>query len=176
MRSSILISFFSLTLFFVLHYATLPAFAQKLPSKTKDTVTITSLSSNQITNVPIKNNIVNNVNADTTTLLPKIPPHSPLTRPVITITSISTVYPPIQATNNPKVPVDNSNSNSSSDGGPSGLVIGISLVGCIVLVCGMFSAYYFYRRHRESYYYDEGGEVVLRDGNPFTSTLDQYHR
>ncbi|CAG8753064.1 35457_t:CDS:2 [Gigaspora margarita] len=107
---------------------------------------------------------------------------------LITITSTSTVLPPIvAATHNPNFSGSTSGSSGSinassnnSDSGPSGLVVGILVVGGIVLLGAISSACYCYRRHRLSLRYDEddGGEVVLRGGyqDPFQSTLDQYHR
>ncbi|CAG8761616.1 19129_t:CDS:2, partial [Racocetra persica] len=98
---------------------------------------------------------------------------------VITITSISTVYPSIPAAHNPNLPAGSNNGGSSPDdgGNSSGLVIGVSLVATICLIGALTSFCYCYRRHRLLQYDDDGGEVVLRvDQDPFQSTLDQYHR
>ncbi|KAF0501363.1 hypothetical protein F8M41_020044 [Gigaspora margarita] len=198
MRSSLIFSFFSFTLlFFILHCKNLSTFALPqdaaspiIPSLTQgvnvatatdvDTVTITTTESPSPSPPPLHLS------------KSKSKPISIITstheRQVITITSTSTVLPPIAAaTHNPNFSGSTSGSSGSinassnnSDSGPSGLVVGILVVGGIVLLGAISSACYCYRRHRLSLRYDEddGGEVVLRGGyqDPFQSTLDQYHR
>ncbi|CAG8816863.1 8521_t:CDS:1, partial [Gigaspora rosea] len=91
----------------------------------------------------------------------------------------STVLPSIAAaTHNPNLSGSSSGgysgpikASSNDNSGPSGLVVGILVVGSLVLLGAMSSACYCYRRHRLSLRYDEddGGEVVLRGGyqDPF---------
>ncbi|CAG8658810.1 15697_t:CDS:2 [Cetraspora pellucida] len=179
MRSSIIFLLFSFTLFFNLHYEKLSVFAapqqdnssQIIPSITQNILAITSiLPSAGPTPEPNVQPTTNAIVVITQNLI------------VITITSVSTVFPSIPAAHNPNLPSGSNNGfngNYYDDGGnSSGLVIGVSVIGSICLIGALTAFCYCYRRHRLSLQYDDdGGEVVLRvDRDPFQSTLDQYHR
>ncbi|RIA95030.1 hypothetical protein C1645_734389 [Glomus cerebriforme] len=128
--------------------------------------------------------------------LPTTQPNQPppvQTTPVITLTSTQYFDPATTASPNPTNPIGSSTApkqnnglnsgNSSSDGGSATktIIIAASVVGGIVVLGGAAMAVFRYQKSKSDW--DDEGEVVLRDGrggfaagDPFKSTLDQYHR
>ncbi|CAG8583181.1 18909_t:CDS:1 [Acaulospora morrowiae] len=121
--------------------------------------------------------------------IPDVSP--PTSAPVVTYTSTFTVHPTgtgssATGTPNPNSP-GNSNTSSPQIDVPASttktIAIAAGVVGGIVILGGISIVLYRYQKSRASSDWDEEGEVVLRDGqggfapgNPFQSTLDQYHR
>ncbi|CAG8642154.1 19963_t:CDS:2 [Dentiscutata erythropus] len=171
---------------------------QSVPNKfivnNKKNITLSAFASPQDVASQIIPSITQGIVPITSNIVLATPSSNQITQPttdtspnnVITITSISTVLPSIGATPNPNFPGTNGgsgnsiNDSSNDSGGPSGLVVGILVVGGLVLLGAATSGCYCYRRYRLSIRYDDeydGGEVVLRGNqDPFQSTLDQYHR